>query len=507
MNQSSGQRNPTRLLMNRTSLFGLLLGGSGLVAAVILLILDITSETDNPYLGILTFMVAPAITLVGLLLATVGAVRMRRHIRRQGASGLRSLPVVDLNRPAVFWVVIVSVAGGLLFLILSTVGTFQAYTYSESTAFCGETCHTVMEPEYTAYQSSPHANVPCTACHIGPGGEWFVKSKLNGLKQVWSTAFDTFSRPIETPIHNLRPARDTCYNCHWPEKHFGSALLERTYYRASEEGNDPWTLKMLVNVGGGDPRRGPGEGIHYHMLVENRIEYVAADEKRLIIPWIRQTTPEGKVIVYRTTDPGMSEKLKELDDPVLLAKEDVRLMDCIDCHNRPAHQYHSPERSMNESMRSGFISPTLPNIKALGCELLDGEYASKEEALAAIEQRLREEFPDPAPEVDGAIAQIQRLYTENFFPEMEVSWRGYPDHIGHMTSPGCFRCHDGKHVSDEGRVLSNDCNLCHTVIAQGPGTELKTISSGGLEFEHPEDVGDAYLEQRCDECHDGMPIL
>lgn len=503
--QGQGHR-PHHLLMNLTSLVGIIIGSSGLVSAIFLLAFDFMGGGENPYLGIFTFMVAPAVALTGLILATIGALKMRRRLHSAGAIR-EPLPVMDLNNPVHFRTLAFSVVGGLALIGLSAVGTTRAYHFTESVAFCGTTCHQVMKPEHTAYLSSPHANVACTTCHIGPGADWFVKSKINGLKQVWNTAFNLYPRPIVTPIHNLRPAKETCYTCHWPAKFFGSVLMSRTYYRAEQSDNDPWTIKMLINVGGGDSRHGRGQGIHWHMAVDNRIEYVAADAKRLNIPWVRQTRSDGTVTIYRTTDTNLASAVAALGRPEVLAEAEVRTMDCIDCHNRPSHQYHSPERSMNESMRAGLIDASLPSIKSLGVTLLDGDYATETQALVAIETSLREEFPDADPRVDQAIAQIQRIYRENFFPEMQANWRVYPDHIGHMTSPGCFRCHDGRHVDDTGRAIRKDCNVCHTIIAQGKGTEVDAVSTGGLEFEHPEDVGNSWEVQRCDECHDGMPIL
>ncbi len=497
---------PSQLLMNRTSLAGLSIGLSGLISAIFLLAFDFMAGGENPYLGIFTFMVAPAVAITGLIMTTVGALRMRRRLHDAGEIR-EDMPVIDLNNKAHFRTVIFSIVGGLMLIGISAMGTYRAYHFTESVAFCGTTCHSVMKPEHTAFLSSPHANVQCTTCHIGPGADWFVKSKINGLKQVWNTAFNLYPRPIETPVHNLRPAKETCYTCHWPDKFFGSVLMERTYYRAESSKNNPWTIKMLINVGGGDSRHGRGQGIHWHMAVDNEIEYVAADPKRLTIPWVRQTAKDGTVTIFRTTDTNLASEVERLAKPEELAKSEVRTMDCIDCHNRPSHQYHSPERSMNESMRAGLIDATLPSIKSLGVTLLDGEYTTETQALASIETTLREEFPDPDPRVDAAIKQIQKIYSENFFPEMKVSWRQYPDHIGHMTSPGCFRCHDGKHVSDTGKVIRNDCNICHTIIAQGKGATLESITTGGLEFEHPEDVGDEWKEQNCSECHDGMPIL
>ncbi len=492
--------------MNMTSLVGLIIGISGLISAIFLLVFDFLGSGENPYLGIFTFLVAPAVMLTGLILATIGAWRLRKRLHTRGAVAA-PMPVIDLNNRAHYRTLVISVIGGLLLIAISALGTYRAYHYSESVEFCGTTCHAVMKPEHTAYMSSPHANVQCTTCHIGPGADWFVKSKINGLKQVWNTVLDKYPRPIETPIHNLRPAKETCYTCHWPDKFFGSVLMSRTYFRAAEEDNRPWTIKMLINVGGGDSRHGRGQGIHWHMAVDNKIEYVAADPKRLEIPWVQQTKSDGAKVIYRSTEKKQAEALKKLDDPAELARAEVRTMDCMDCHNRPSHQYHSPERAMNDSMQAGLIDPDLKSIKSIGTALLNEKYETEDEALAKIEAGVRREFPQPDPRVDQALAQIKRIYSDNFFPEMKVNWRVYPEHIGHLISPGCFRCHDGKHESEDGEVIRNDCNICHTIIAQGVGLDVNSISTAGLEFEHPEDIGDDWKEERCDSCHDGMPIL
>lgn len=506
MKSNQVSHKPHHLLMNLTSLVGLIIGVSGFISALFLLAFDYMGGGENPYLGIFTFMVAPAAFVSGLILATFGALRTRKRLRTVGAIA-EPMPVIDLNNRVHFRTLVVSIVGGLIIIGISALGTYRAYHFTESVEFCGLTCHSVMKPEHTAFMASPHANVQCTTCHIGPGADWFVKSKVNGLRQVWNTAFDLYPRPIKTPIHNLRPAKETCYTCHWPDKFFGSVLMNRTYFRSDSKVNSPWTIQMLINVGGGDTRHGRGQGIHWHMAVDNKIEYVAVDEKRLEIPWVRQTKSDGTVVVYKSTDTNYTGHLDRLDVAENLAAEDVRIMDCIDCHNRPSHQYHSPERAVNESMAAGVIDPALPYIKQKSVELLDGDYQTEDEALAAITEGLIEAYPAGGANVDQTIEQVKRIYSQNFFPEMKVSWRVYPDHIGHMTSPGCFRCHDGKHASEDGQIIRNDCNICHTIIAQGKGTAVSSISSGGLEFEHPEDVGDAYESQRCDECHDGMPIL
>ena len=497
---------PHKLLMNPMSLVGLIVGLSGLVSAIFLLLFDLSGKQSNPYLGIFTFIVAPAVMLVGLIMTTVGALRRRRLLRDYGVID-EKMPIINLNDPSHFRTLVFSVVGGLMLIGVSALGTYRAYHFSESVEFCGTTCHQVMKPEHTAYLSSPHANVPCTTCHIGPGAGWFVKSKINGLKQVWNTALDKYPRPISTPVHDLRPAKETCYTCHWPAKFFGSVLMNRTYFRAAEEDNSPWTIQMLINVGGGDSRHGRGQGIHWHMAVDSKIEYVAVDEKRLQIPWVRQTRSDGTASIYRSRDTNYTARIQELENPDALAKAGMRTMDCIDCHNRPSHQYLSPERTVNESMAAGLIDASLPSVKQHSVELLAGDYKTESEAWAAIDAGMREAYPDSTPAVEKAITQVKKIYSQNFFPEMKVSWQNYPDHIGHMISPGCFRCHDGQHATEDGRIIRRDCNICHTIIAQGKGTKVADVSSGGLKFIHPEDIGDSIDRQRCDECHDGMPIL
>jgi nitrate/TMAO reductase-like tetraheme cytochrome c subunit len=444
-------------------------------------------------------MVIPVLLSGGLLLILVGVLVERRR-RLHGEPEGHRLPVINLNDRKQFAALAAVVIVTLCFIAISVVGSYQAYHFTESVEFCGKTCHSVMKPEYTAFQNSPHANAGCTGCHIGPGADFYAKSKLNGLYQVYSTIFNKYNRPIPAPVHNLRPAKETCYTCHWPEKFFGAVEFKRTYFRADEE-NTPWTVQMLMKVGGGDSTHGRAEGIHWHMAVDNKIEYIAADEKRLEIPWVRMTDGEGKQTVYQTRY-----KNKRLT-PEQIATAEIRTMDCIDCHNRPTHQFHSPERALNDALTANLISAELPEIKLNGIEALTEEYESEEEALASIRDRLSAAYPDAGPAVEQAITTVQRIYSQNIFPEMKVNWEEYPDHIGHMITPGCFRCHNGDHESDQGHVISRDCDSCHTIIAQGPGREVQSINTGGLPFEHPEDIDEEWKESRCDDCHTGVPVL
>ncbi|MBT8042426.1 MAG: cytochrome C [Kiritimatiellales bacterium] len=495
MENAAGKRG---LIYNLTSLVGMVLTALGFIVGSVLLIIDARSHFDNPYTGIFTYMVVPAILISGLLLILVGVLRERR--RRISGKASERLPVINLNDRRQFISLVGIIVVTLCFIAISVVGSYRAYHFTESVEFCGKTCHSVMKPEYTAYQNSPHANAGCTKCHIGPGADFFVKAKLNGLYQVYSTIFNKYNRPIPAPVHNLRPAKETCYTCHWPEKFFGATELKRTYFRADEE-NSPWTIHMLLKVGGGNAEINHPEGIHWHVTANNKIEYIAADEQRLDIPWIRMTDEDGNQTIFQT-----SEKSKQLT-PEQIASSEIRTMDCIDCHNRPTHQYHSPERALNDALANRQLNPDLSEIKANGIEALTGDYTTEGEALKAIEQILTDAYPEGGQEVEQAITAVQRIYSQNIFPEMKVSWKEYPDHIGHMITPGCFRCHNGDHQTEQGQTISRDCDSCHTIIAQGPGLNVTSINTGGLPFKHPEDIDEEWKETRCDECHEGVPVM
>ena len=490
---------PRSLLMNWTSVIGMLLAGFAFVSGATLMLLDALKPMSSPYMGIFLYLVEPSILLVGLLMMLAGALRERKR-RRSGRSATRALPVIDLNQRRHLWGISALLLGAALLVTISAVGSYRAYHFSESVTFCGVTCHKVMKPEYTAFQNSPHANVSCTECHIGPGADWFVKAKLNGLRQVWATAMDTYSRPIKAPVHNLRPAKETCYTCHWPQKFFGAVERSRTYFSPDRE-NSPWTIRMLVKVGGGDPTHGPVEGIHWHMAVANTIEYIATDEKRQEIPWVRVTGADGQVTVYQSSDPE-----KALSEEQI-AQAEIRTMDCIDCHNRPTHRFHSPDFALDMALMTGRLDTELPSIKKHAAQAMLGEYETEEEGLAAIESHLREAYPEGGVAAEQAIGEVQKIYQNNFFPEMKVSWLEYPDAIGHRESPGCARCHDGDHLSDDGRSISKDCNSCHMIIAQGPGLaeEVSKTISGDQPFVHPHELGEDAEGINCYECHTGAP--
>ncbi len=492
------------LLANWTSVAGAVLATAAFFAAASLIAIDAFRGFRNPYLGILTYLVAPAFLVAGILLVVLGAALERRRRRRLAPGAIPRFPRVDLNVARDRRAVIVVSAAIIVFLLFTALGTYRTYQFTESARFCGVTCHSVMKPEYTAYLQSPHARVACVECHIGPGATWFVKSKLSGAYQVYATLADRYPRPIPAPIDHLRPAQETCEQCHWPRQFYGAA--ERVFrHRLADERNTPWTVRMLVDIGGGDPRFGPASGIHWHMDIANLVEYVAVDRERQSIPWVRITDRAGKVTVYTASEGRLG--------PAQLASATVRRFDCVDCHNRPTHIYRSPVDSVELAMSMGAIDPRLPFVKKQAVLALTGRYASTDAAIAEISRSLTAFYRARPPDVAQAsaaalartIAEVQRIYRQNFFPEMKVDWRTYADNVGHLEFPGCFRCHDGDHASADGRRISHACDTCHVIVAQGPGASIEERLDG-LAFRHPVDVGDAWRETSCSSCHDGALV-
>lgn len=489
---------------NWPSMIGALVALLSLNVLALLLLLDSFVQHETPYLSLLIYLIMPGFLLLGLVLIAVGILleRQRRKRQRDAVAVIKGEIEVDMDNPLHRNAVLIWVMGTAALGLSSVVGTYMAYHATESVEFCGLVCHSVMKPEYTAYQLSPHARVTCTDCHIGPGADWFVQAKFSGLRQVVAIATDSYARPISTPIEHLRPARDTCEQCHWPEKFFG-ARKDVNYHFMGDEENTPYPITMLLNIGGGSEEQGPVEGIHWHVAPSIKVEYVARDAKRLEIAWVRFTDGSGEEKIYNNMDEPLSAEE--------LAGASVRTMDCMDCHNRPSHKYRSPNRTVNEAIAQDRIDRDLPYIKMQSITVLDQTYEDTPIALQKIEEGIlgfyREDYPevleDQSESVAQTIAVLQEIYQQNFFPEMKVAWRQYPEHVGHSEFIGCFRCHGSELETEEGETISKDCNLCHSILTQGEAEEEALIAPSGLIFEHPEDIdGDEFLSP-CTECHEG----
>jgi hypothetical protein len=430
----------------------------------------------HPYAGIILFMALPGVFALGLLLMPLGIALRRRKLRAQGVA-LEAYPKLDFHDRGLRRAVVLFAIGTVLNVAILSIASYKGVEHMDSVEFCGQACHTVMEPEYTTFLGSPHARVGCAGCHIGEGAGWFVRSKLSGTRQVFAVAFGTYSRPIPSPVKHLRPARDTCEGCHWPQKFEGDKFVVRTRFEA-DEANTPLTTVLVLKVGG---RGHDGAvGIHgRHLDDKQRISYVAIDGRREVIPKVTRLDDAGKAVEFVSSEVPAT--------PEQLAQGEQRVMDCVDCHNRPTHVFELPERALDRALAEGRVSRELPFVKKKAVELLRAEYADKPSAARQIADGLTGYYKSDFPQVfanhrarvEAAAAEVQAIYARNIFPEMNVGWGVHPNHIGHEDFLGCFRCHDDNHKSADGRVISQDCETCHTILAQEE-TDPKILSELGL---------------------------
>jgi len=446
------------------TMVGLVGTSLAIVSAVVIVgmaVLGVLGYGGSPYAGILAYLVLPGLFVLGLLLIPLGNVLARRRARLAAEHGdkVPLLPVLDLNdtvtrRRTVFFGVLT-----VLNLLLLGFAGYQGFHLMDSPAFCGS-CHSVMDPEATAHSRSPHARVACVECHIGSGASWFVKSKLSGLWQVVSVTFDLYQRPIPTPVAELRPARGTCEECHWPSKFLGDTLRVRTSY-AEDEKNSARQTVILLHVGGGQTTAGPRRGIHAHVAPGVEMRYLA-DPKREKISTV-EASFDGKKATFRTA-------ASPAQPP---PPEAWRLMDCIDCHNRASHRFRPAAAEVDQAISSGRVDPSLPWVKREAMKALRVEYPSHEAARAGIEKHVLDFYRqlDPAAwpgreaRAKGAAAALGDIYCWNVWPWMKIGWNTYAPLDGHELAAGCFRCHDGEHRAEGGREISQDCGLCHSLLA------------------------------------------
>lgn len=498
--ESRDQRQSVSLLNNWVSIVGLFFVGIAVLLLATFGLFTVVSAPANPYVDIIGFLILPGILALGLAIVPIGLVLKHWRLRRHAAThvGTLRLPQLDLNnrrtRGAVLIFLCISV-----FVVLPAlaVSSYTGFHYTESTAFCGQLCHAVMEPQATAHATSPHARVSCAECHIGEGADWFVKSKLSGTRQVLAVWLDSYPRPIPPAITALRPARETCEQCHWPARFHGVQFKQIVHY-SPDESNTRRTVKMLLKTGGGDETIGRVEGIHMHMVLSARVEYVALDPALQEIPWVKYINSVGDETVYRSDGKSISAPRPE---------GVIRQVDCMDCHNRGAHHFRSPQQAVDLYLDVGRIDATLPFIKREAVAALTRPYADLSTAEKAVDRALTDFYRDQYPDVwtmgEAAVTQaaeaVRAIYWRNFYPEMKVDWTSYPENVGHLNSPGCFRCHDGKHVNARGEPISSSCNVCHTFLSPVAG-QTNTMVEG--EFRHSMALV-LHGELRCSQCHTG----
>jgi hypothetical protein len=494
-----------RTFYNPVSLTGAVVFFFNIGLIIFLMVVEMLSMHPRPYADIIIFIVLPIIVFSGLLLIIAGVVRERRRLKAGGLMESR-FPVLDFNDPRHRTLVLVFIGGFVLLSLLYAFAGFKTYEYTESDTFCGVVCHSVGQSihrvENLSYSFSPHAKVGCSTCHVGSGVEYFVLYKVRGMRQLFNLLTGRVPRPIPTPVADLRPAQDVCESCHGPKYQFYERLEARQYF-LSDTGNTPWKLDLLLKMGTAGLKTDRPPKMHWHSSTTEKIIYDASDLKRVVIPWVRVKRLDGKERTYRSS--GAATEVKE---PADAAK---RRMDCVDCHNRAGHPFHHPSDILNVLLSTGLVDPSLPDIKKTAVKALEGEYRTFNEGKEAIRKTIMDFYRTTYPSVadaqkqtiDRAITALQRTYENNYDPAMKVSWRNFPSNRGHWHALGCFRCHDGNHVSEDGAVLSRDCSLCH-VLLEHQVSEKKEDKSAVLRvltYPHPVDIGDSYLTMNCSDCH------
>ena len=411
---------------------------------------------DNPYLGIIFFLLLPALFIGGLILIPVGLFLRRRKLRQAGQIPAE-FPKVDLNDRIFRHGLDIVLVATILNLLVVSVASYRGASYMDSPQFCGQSCH-VMHPEFTAYKIAAHSHVACVECHIGSGAEAYFSAKVNGTKQILEVTFDRHPTPIPSPVESLRPARYTCEGCHTPARFVGERLLVKSSFADDAQNSETQTV-LVLHLGGLD---GLSHLTGIHGVHLGHIEYVATDFSRTTIPWVERQNGDGSETVFTTLPAGSGVPAGER-----------RVMDCIDCHNRAAHPFVTAEEALNQAMSDGPVSPELPWIHKEGLVLLQASYASQDEARVKIPQQLEAFYRSEHPEVLATKANLVKraaeglvtLYSQNVFPFMKLTWGTHPNHIGHMSYPGCFRCHDGNHTAKDGTTIPQDCSTCHNLLA------------------------------------------
>jgi nitrate/TMAO reductase-like tetraheme cytochrome c subunit len=400
------------------------------------------------------------------------------------------------------WLIILPYVILAVILIALLAGGISSWEYANSPKFCGYTCHT-MPPQNATYLISPHANVYCTECHVGRsafGTE--IARKSQALREIWDQVFHNYTFPIY--VNQQRPARETCEKCHQPTAFSGNKTVVFDRY-ASDKNNTPLNIYMMLKTGGGANLQGVASGIHWHVV--NTVEYYSTDSLDQNIPLVRVVKADGTTTDYVDTESNI--------DPTKINQSQLKTMDCISCHNRITHNFAFPADSVDNAMGAGLISPTIPEIKLKAVEVLSKPYISQQFAMSGIAglqnyytQYYNDFYSQNTDLVQSAIKQLQTIYNQTVFIDQKVDWTTHPNNIGHINSPGCFRCHDGKHLNSQQQAVRLECNLCHSIPAVATSQDFVTdiqINRGPEPQSHLNpnwiSLHHSVFDATCSDCH------
>ncbi len=453
---------------NFIAFWGSIITTIGAIFAIAYILSEIFFKIENQYIGFIFIMMVPPLFFGGLTIFHAGMIfEIFKHHKKdpdlfkqqinyflKHIFGLQQIRSVFITL-AVFAIPILPLTA----LILGF-----SYHYMESNKFCGTVCHMVMKPEYTVYKNSPHSRVHCVECHIGEGTSWFVRSKISGARQLLAVAVGKYSQPIPAPVEHLRPSRETCEHCHQPDKYHGRKVKVIEHFAPDRENTKSHAV-LSLNVGGPESYESKHASIHWHVHPGNKVIFISEDEKREDIHWVRfeRSGEEPKEYFYTGKELSSQE----------MAHAKKRTMECIDCHNRPTHIYQMPDEVLDNILSQNKDFQKIPFLKKAGLEVFQKKFSEQEIKKKAIAKELFVWYKNHQSETDGVnkshlkmvAKEIQKGYRLNNWPEMEITWGTYPNHLGHLHFPGCLRCHDNTHRTKDGTAINADCNLCHDILS------------------------------------------
>ncbi len=480
--------------INKIGKTGVALTTSSFITMIFLELLRVAGILTNAYIGLITYLLLPTVFVIGLILIPFA------WFKYQKKSGQTTRELLQKNfsdeeleqshlGSKLFRTLLIFTLINILFL---SVASMRMLSFMDKAVFCGTACHSVMGPEWATYQVSPHSRVACVECHVGEGVGALIDSKINGTWQMISVTFDLYERPIPTPVHQLRPARETCEKCHWPEKFYGSKLKYIVHYQQDENSTAKYTtLALKIDMGEETGKA----GIHWHIAGKNEVRYASVDDEREDILWVEAKQKDG------TFKKFINKKLAHDDNDY----ENIRTMDCVNCHNRATHIYEDPRDAVDQRMRTGKIDRSLPYIKREALGAITASFTTPDRANEIISNRInvfyRENYPDllgiKSKSIDKTVAALQKIYNRNIHYTMNVDWGAYPNFIGHKAESGCFRCHNNNLVDENNTVIRHDCTMCHSILANDsdePFTYLKQATNADRDSLMHEYLQDEFLK-------------
>jgi len=419
---------------------------------------------------------------------------------------------IRLGRRTLMFGSITSILVALVGLAAVGAAGIAGWEYSNSNAFCATMCHDVHPEEIAAHKVGAHARVNCVECHMGRNSTLHLMAlKPTHAKELWGMIFG-YERPITSGT--LRPSREACESCHWPSVEHHDSIDVKVRYGTDPESTESRT-KIVLHTGMTAIREGYTKGIHWH--IQNEVRFVSPDPQRRDIPWVEVRKPDGTKVTYTDGETKLTAQQISALEP--------RAMACYDCHNEVGHPFPNPETVVDEAIRTGRIDRALPHAKARAVALikelgeLTGERKDRE---AKIDKLIAENATKAATPAEQKPAELKfdkamrDILLAASFREKGFSWKSFPNHTGHADTPGCFRCHDGKHYNDKGEAIRLQCTLCHAMpqvtFENGKGSVASLLPDKAGEKQpashqkpnfmhvHSDEVG-----PECEKCH-GTPL-